>query len=196
MSLEKQMIGRDEIKVWKTVLIGGGSRVDIKDSLLSAGYKINRNDWVEGMIDHEQFVTTKERKEFDLVKLTMSELGYEWGSISVRTDSIESIFWEKICALGLELCPPDAGPEIRIQYKDQPSRNGFCIGMRPIWWTSRRGLKYAYRTRSHGKVFVVGNDEYNGNWIDGLDTYQGASDEIWSARMSHVGNEWVFVKPR
>jgi hypothetical protein len=57
--------------------------------------------------------------------------------------------------LGLELCPAEVGPHLRLQYQDQPMSEFLHIGMKQI-------------TDSHGDpdVFRLYRDE-GGRWLSG-----------------------------
>ena len=67
--------------------------------------------------------------------------------------------------LGLELCPPDVGPHLRLDYADQPSGERLYVAMKPI-------------TASDGepRIFVVG---YNSAGLS-LDAARARPDDKWA----------------
>ena len=153
---------------------------------------IEVSERVESILTDRDFVPTMKESGIDLVKLTVLQLGFRYGLHGI---SDVRVMYERIESLGLKLCSPDVGPEIRIQYKNQPERDGFCIGMKPIW--TRKGSTRSSKSEAcHGMVFCIGHDSQNGMWLDGNDTYDGLPDRVWSAHMSHVEHEWVFIKPK
>lgn len=155
-------------KVWKTIKLGG-----IKDAkgfrraIKNAGMRIG--NWGNDIIGKPEFVVAAGEMEVDLVKVTVAELGFKDGA---RRD--------QICArskeLGLELCPAEVGPQLRLQYKDQPNGEWILIGMEPI-------------RHSGGGLYVFGVEhDDDGLWLHGYFAYPAF---VWNA-----GDQWVFVRPR
>jgi len=107
--------------------------------------------------------------EVDLVKVTVAELGFKEG---VRRDQI----YERAKELGLDLCLPEVGPQLRMQYLDQPNGEWILIGMEPI-------------RDAVGDLSVFSVDRYDSElWLrSGYDD----PDSVWSA-----GIQWVFVRSR
>lgn len=105
----------------------------------------------------------------DLVMVTVAELGFKKGA---RRDQI----YERAKELELELCPPEVGPQLRLQYRDQPNGEWVLIGMEPI-------------ADSGGDldVFSVERDDSE-LW---LDSDWGYPDDFWDA-----DDRWVFRLPR
>lgn len=66
--------------------------------------------------------------------------------------------------LGLELCPPNVGPHLRLEYADQPSGERLHVAMKPI-------------TASDGepRIFVVANDSTGLS----LDAARARSNDKW-----------------
>jgi hypothetical protein len=77
------------------------------------------------MMENSDFIVGTNREEAKLVRLTVADLGFK---TSATTDQI----FERAQALGLELCPPDTGPNYRLKYKDQPLEEYLRIGMKQI----------------------------------------------------------------
>jgi hypothetical protein len=67
--------------------------------------------------------------------------------------------------LGLKLCPPEAGPYLRLEYADQPSGERLYVAMKPI-------------TASDGepRIFVVAHDSAGLS----LDAARARSDDKWA----------------
>jgi hypothetical protein len=107
----------------ENVEIGGKSKEQLISEMQASG--INISDYAKSMMDNPDFITGTSREEVKLVRLTVADLGFK---TSATTDQI----YERAQALGLELCPPDTGPNYRLQYKDPPLGEWVRIGMRQI----------------------------------------------------------------
>lgn len=105
--------------------------------------------------------------QLELVITTQAELGFEKG-----TTFDEMVKHAR--QLGLELCPAEVGPYLRLVYKDQPKGEWLRIAMEPI-------------TDSVGYlgVFCVEHDDdglyLNTNWFN--------RDNVWNPDY-----RWVFVR--
>jgi hypothetical protein len=153
-----------ELKVWKTIKIGTGikngkafcSELEKKD------FRIG--DWARDMLGQKAFTVATQEEDVDLVNLSVADLGFEEGA---RYDAICA----RALELGLELCPAEVGPQVRLQYPDQPLGEWFLVAMEAI-------------RDSDGDldVFSVGHGE-DGRW---LDSYCGEPDFFWDAGLRFV----------
>jgi len=154
---------------WKTIKLGtgikdaNGFRQAIKDA------EMRISDWANDIIGKPEFTVIAGETEVDLVKVTVAELGFKNGA---RRDQI----YDRAKELGLELCPSEVGPQLRLQYKDQPLNEWILIGIEPIR-ASGGGLS----------VFDVAHS-VDGLW---LRSDYGNPGSVWNA-----GSHWVFVRPR
>lgn len=106
----------------ENVEIGGKSAEQLISEMEAAG--INISDYAKSMLRNPEFVPGG-REEATLIRLTVADLGFK---TSATTDQI----YERAQALGLELCPPDTGPNYRLKYQNQPLGEWFYIGMKQI----------------------------------------------------------------
>jgi len=105
----------------------------------------------------------------DLVALTVGELGFPEGATYAK-------ICERARVRGLELCTPEVGPRLRLQYLDQPMDEWIIIAMEPI-------------AGSDGGLNVFSVDCYDdGLW---LRTGYGNPDRLW-----YANHRFVFVRPR
>ena len=116
-SFPEKKIRRDSVE------IGGKSKEQLIAEMESSG--INISDYAKSMMDNPDFTVGANREEAKLVRLMVADLGFK---ASATTDQI----FERAQALGLELCPPDTGPNYRLKYKDQPLGEYVSIGMKQI----------------------------------------------------------------
>ena len=76
------------------------------------------------------------------VRLQVVDLGFPEGALTreiIGTEADRDLFGHvtpftggRYRQLGLELCPPDLGPQLRLDYQDQPRGERLYIAMKPI----------------------------------------------------------------
>lgn len=156
-------------KVWKTIKLGMGLRTsyEFPRAIKQAGMKIS--DWVNEILWKPSFGVATQEIEFDLVNVSVAELGFAKGATrrEIYTCAIE---------LGLELCPNKVGPQLRLQYRDQPMGERLLVGMEPIAGSG-----------GYLNVFNVGHYG-DGLWLDSSSGHPGYP---WYADI-----RWLFVRPR
>ncbi len=104
--------------------IGGQSEKQLEIALERAGMKIS--DYALHMMKQKELKTAKDPEQIDLVRLTVGDLFNDQKAHT--TDDL----YKKAEELGLELCPAEVGPHLRLQLKDQPMGEWFCIAMKQI----------------------------------------------------------------
>ena len=113
-----------EFKVFKTIKLGtgikdaDGYRNAIKDNNMRIG------DYADDILGKPAFSLATEETEVDLVVVSVGEQGF-------KKAKLKDIF-DRAKENGLELCPNQVGPELRLQYEDQPKGEWLVIGMEPI----------------------------------------------------------------
>ena len=142
--------------VWKTVKLGTKKTPDeYCKALKSAGRRIG--DWGGDVLG--RISCSKEEIDFDLVVMSVGDLGFKDGAK-----------YSDICAkaveLGLKLCPAEVGPALHLQYGDQLNGEWLRIAMEAI--TDRYGNLSVF------DVVHVGV----GLWLDG---HRGHPDYVWDA---------------
>lgn len=122
--LTMEMIGKAKLAfpVFKTITLGVyESGKAYSRALARAGFTIG--DWASNILDKIQ--VSQSRVQLDLVVRSVAELGFD-----------KATRYDAICAkakeLGLQLCPAEVGPTLRLTYSDQPYREWFWIAMEPI----------------------------------------------------------------
>jgi hypothetical protein len=133
--------------VWKTIKIGTG----IKDGT-SFCQKLEESDcqfggFVRNLLGQKGFTVAAQEEEVDLVRCFVADFGFT-----------ESTCYDVICGraigMGLELCPEEVGPQLRLQYIDQPCGEGLLIAMIPI-----------ISSVPSVEVFVVQHQVGHGLWL-------------------------------
>lgn len=116
---------KPELKVWRTIKLGTGLRTadDFRSALSRADMKLG--GYANDMLGKPAFTASETEQEVDLVVASVAELGFKKGAkysdICVRAKE-----------LGLELCPNEVGPQLRLQYTDQPMNEWLWVAMEPI----------------------------------------------------------------
>lgn len=155
-------------KTWKKIKLGTGLKDadDFRKALKKADCNIG--DWGNDILGKPAFTVSPKETEVELVVVSVAELGFKDGA--TRAD-----IYKRANELGLDLCPNEVGPQLRLQYKDQPKGEWLLIGMEPI-------------TDSGGdlRVFSVWRGGGGKQWLLGGD---GGPGSFWSA-----GRRWVFLR--
>ncbi len=163
------IIKRPVFQIWKTIKLGTGPLTadEFCKVLAKSGFGIS--DWARDILGKPGFTVAAKEQEIDLVVVSVKELGFPDGA---RRDQI----YERAKEYGLELCPPEVGPQLRLQHKDQPLDEWLLIAMEPI-----------LDSVGYLKVFEVGHGG-DGLWLSSVYGHPGS---FWPA-----GLRWVFCRPR
>jgi hypothetical protein len=90
-------------------------------------------------------------RELDLVVLSAADLGVPEDGASIRD------IYQRANAIGLELCPPDLGPALRLTYLDQPLGEFLHIAMRPMVLYNHELVDFSIGNDG-GRLLIVGGD--------------------------------------
>ena len=151
--------------IWNTVTLGTyKSSSEYRKALKADGYCIG--GYADQILNKVKVSETMQ--QLDLVTKTAAELGF-------KNDVTRKQIYDRAIKLGLELCPAEVGPALRLQYSGQPYWEWLHIAMEPIAASGGRL-----------KVFAVVRDFDGGRELDGCYDYP-----VWD-----VDNRWVFVAPR
>ncbi len=144
-----------------TVPLGGKTVERFKSKLTPPKYYIS--DWANQLLESGDFMVLKGTETADLVRLSVADLGFPDGA---TTDQI----YQKAEELGLELCPAEVGPQLRLSTDDP---DYMLIAMKQI--TDRGGGP---------DVFYL----YSGGGELGLSADGAEPDRRWGP-----GNRFVFL---
>lgn len=111
-----------EFATWKTVKIGTHKNVkDLSKALTSNNFRIG--DWAADILKRTPLAETE--TEIELVLVSVADLGFKKAT---RRDAI----YDRAKELGLGLVPAEVGPQLRLDYSDQPMDEWLLMGMEPI----------------------------------------------------------------
>ena len=114
-----------DIPIWKRITVGTYKGVNgMREALDGALMRIGES--ADEILGRPAFPYSRTKTELDLVVLTAADLGFETGSRSVGE------IYRRAMQLGLELCPAEVGPQLRLQYVNQPVGEFLRIAMQPV----------------------------------------------------------------
>ena len=162
--LRKENPWGEKPETFKIIEIGTYKDVkSLRKALEESGAQIG--NWASDILNKAKL--SKSKQSLDLVALTVAELGFPEGA------KLEDIY-KAAKNQGLDLCPDEVGPQLRLQYSNQPNGEWLVIAMEPIK-DSVGGLN----------LFSVKCD-YGARW---LDAYYGGPGLVWDA-----DSRFVFVR--
>jgi len=91
--------------------------------VIEAGISIGT--WASDILDKVK--PAKAKKTVKLVVLSVGELGFPEDATATYTDICKAA-----CAQGLDLCEAEVGPQLRLQYLDQPEGEALVVAMPPL----------------------------------------------------------------
>lgn len=116
--------------------IGGKSKKQLEKELQAKNIWVS--DLAEELMKSKDFRISKKAEKAGLVRLTVKDLGFD---DDATTDEI----FQRAEDLGLDLCPAEVGPHLRLQYSGKEWMN---IGMKQI--TARDGFRFVFLLTWYG----------------------------------------------
>jgi len=121
--------------------LDGKTKEKILSQLKSSGVYVF--DEVKDIINNENFHVSNEKRTINLVRLTLSDLGLTTSDLSI--DAI----YKRAKELGLELCPEELGPQLRLSYRGGYGYSDYGrIGMKPITYNGKPVIFDLYNLKS------------------------------------------------
>lgn len=123
----KKKVKVPDLPTWKTIKLGTGLHTadDFRKAFKDRHFKISKWLNLNDLLDKPEFTVATRETDVDLVRVTVSELGFP--DEATRKD-----IYDRARGVGFELCPPEVGPQLRLQYTDQPKPECLLVGMQPI----------------------------------------------------------------
>jgi len=114
-----------DFPVWKRITLGTHKGVNAVREALDA-QNIRVGESADEILGRPAFRFSKARTPLDLVVVTAIDLGFAKGSQSLAD------IYRRATQLGLDLCPPEAAPLLRLEYLNQPIGEFLHIAMLPV----------------------------------------------------------------
>lgn len=158
--------------IWRTLKLGTGLKTadDFRRALKKLKCKIG--DWADYILGRPSFKANETEVELDLVIVSNIDLGLEKGAKLPET-------YARAKECGLELCPDEAGPQLRLQYLDQPKGECLLIAMELV--VGPHGSIHIFQIECYGE----GDGEC---WLNGL---YGHVDNIYDG-----ARRFILVLPK
>ncbi|MFZ2303694.1 MAG: hypothetical protein WAV98_02820 [Minisyncoccia bacterium] len=137
-------------EVWKTIRLGTSLKTadDFRAAIKIAGMYIG--DWGNDILSKPVFTASTEETEIDLVVVSNADLGFRDGAELKDT-------YARALELGLDLCPNEVGPQLRLQYTDQPIGEWLLIAMEPIVDSDGNRILFHVERRDGGSQYLYGS---------------------------------------
>ncbi|MER2008033.1 MAG: helicase [Psychrobacillus sp.] len=100
--------------ITRTLEIGGLTKFQLIQKL--ENHSIRLNEYAEKLLSDDKFIPSKNKYSVTTVTLTVRELGFREGA------TMSQIF-KRASEVGLNLCPLEVGPYLRLELLDQPEGN-------------------------------------------------------------------------
>lgn len=97
--------------ITRTVDVGGLTKSQLFHKLQQ--YSILMNEYAERLLADERFTTSNTKYNLQTVEITVGDFGFPDGTTTAQ-------IFNRASELGLELCPLELGPYLRLEFLDQP----------------------------------------------------------------------------
>src|SRR5262249_21422867 len=112
-------------QIWRTITVRTYKGADAyRDALDSARIKVGVS--ADEILGRPAFPYARTKTDVKLAVLSAAELGVE------SDESSLSDVYERAKQVGLELCPAEVGPQLRLDYRNQPLGEALDIAMEPV----------------------------------------------------------------
>jgi hypothetical protein len=111
-------------QIWRTTTLGPYKGVDAYRNALDAA-KIKIGNAADEILGRPAFSYVRGKTDVELTVVSAAELG-------VESESALADVYNRARQLGLVLCPPEVGPQLRLDYRDQPPGESLIIAMEPV----------------------------------------------------------------
>jgi hypothetical protein len=145
--------------VWKRVTLGTYKGVNALRAALDAA-RVRVGDSADEILGRPGFAFSQTRTDVDLVVVSLAELGFN------DSTSLADIY-RRAGELGLELCPAEVAPLLRLQYADQPIGEFLNVAMRPVETYGGQPIALSVANAGTGPLLLGGeaHPDFLLNWM-------------------------------
>ena len=138
-----------QFQIWRTITFGTYRGVNAYREALAVA-KIKIGNAADEILGRPAFPYVRGNKDVQLTVVSAAELG-------VESESALADVYNRARQLGLVLCPPEVGPQLRLDYRDQPLGKSLTIAMEPI--TTHSGDRTILSLANfHSGLALLGSD--------------------------------------
>lgn len=139
-----------DVPVWKRITLGTfASWFALSKALEAAGCSVG--ELGEEILAGPAFTASSAKMDVQLVAISPAELGFKTDSVTLAE------VYGRARQLGFEFAPAEVGPQLRLQYFDQPIGEFLIIGMEPIKTWSGEPVILTVANGGAG-LLVIGQD--------------------------------------
>jgi hypothetical protein len=84
-------------------------------------------EWAISLMVNSSFWVARKQTVIDLVMVTSADLGLEEKKVEIGL-----VYRRAQIRFGLSLCPPEVGPQFRLQFPTQTREEWYSVAMKPI----------------------------------------------------------------
>ena len=123
-----------DLPAWKRITLGSYSNsLTLRNALDAIGCHVGGS--AAEILARPAFIVSTTRKEVELVTVSAAALGFETDTVTLAA------IYERAQRLGLRIAAAEVGPQLRLQYLDQPMGEFLAIGMDPIkTWSGEEAI--------------------------------------------------------
>jgi hypothetical protein len=165
--------------IWRSVTIGEYKGVNALRAAIDASpCRIELGDSADEILGRPAFPYRQTRRQLDLVVVSVAALGFGPDGASLGD------IYKRAVRIGLELCPAEVGPMLRLSYLDQPVEQSLHIAMRAVRTYDGELIDLTLLNGGAGLLLLIGGDASPDLVLDGttrlvfvrprLDTVSGA----------------------
>jgi hypothetical protein len=137
-------------QIWRKITLGTYKGVDAyRRALDSAGIKIG--DAADGILGRPAFPYGTMKTDVELVLVSAADLG-------VETESSLADVYKRAREVGLGLCTAEVGPQLRLDYRNQPRREALTIAMEAVATYSGEPTILALANFAPSGLLLIGSD--------------------------------------
>jgi len=116
-----------QARIWKTITVGEYKGVNaVRAAIDASPCPIRLGESADEILGRPAFQYAKKPTQLDLTVVSVLDLGFDGDGATLRE------IYARALGIGLELCPAEAGPILRLTYLDQPIGEFLNIAMHPI----------------------------------------------------------------
>ena len=138
------------VPVWRTITVGTfANSFALLNALDAAGCGIG--DSAEEILARPAFTVGTTKTSVELFALSVADLGFRANTVTLTA------IYARARQLGFELAAAEVGPQLRLQYFDQPMGEFLIVGMEPIkMWSGERVILNV--ANGGGRLALIGQD--------------------------------------
>lgn len=177
-ALKVKEIVKRTLTPWKTINLGGTTTEKLLTAIECPDKASDKEanevgGYARDITTKKTFIIAKSPEKIDLVILTPRDLGF---TENPRTDAFLTkeflAKWsaENLAGCVIELCPPEVGPQLRLQYQDQPLGEVLWIAMERIAGSDGHSRVFNVKCNDDGELWLSSNwadpdDEWNLDYV-------------------------------